>query len=400
MLGIDFNLPLNLGQCTFADLSKELADEYRANCFLTTDRLPSPKAIRQMCPTISRQPSHKKFLLFRSIPLHGFCPDNIPPVSAGHRNVSACHAAETLSLRYSRRCITNHSCQSKRESRLENIRRFRTDSDKQSSNTLCQRRLWHPVRPRGLCSGFINHRSMFVAVSMGKISQAQSGCQDTYPDGLKRLYTHVYLHYRRKSPRCQYPRRSGFVAGRHLCHGSRLSRLRSSFYVYPKPFNFCYKSQNQFRLSSSLLSPSRQVNRSSMRSDNHAQRLLCLAGLSCGSSSDRLLRYRSKQKIHLSDEQFFTGRIDHRSTLQVPMANRNLFQMDQAIPANQNFFRHQHQRGQNTNLDSYQRLCFSRNCQERTQNRAEFRRNLANSQHCTFRESPYRTSTYKNYIAK
>jgi hypothetical protein len=105
-------------------------------------------------------------------------------------------------------------------------------------------------------------------------------------------------------------------------------------------------------------------------------------------------------EIHLPNEQLFTGGTDNRSTLQVPLADRNLFQMDQAVPSYQDIFRHQCQRCENSNLDSYQRLRSGGDCQERTQNRTEFGRNLANSQHCTFRESLYYTSTYENYVAK
>jgi hypothetical protein len=57
------------------------------------------------------------------------------------------------------------------------------------------------------------------------------------------------------------------------------------------------------------------------------------------------------------------------------------------------FFWHQRERGEDSNLDCHQRLHSGRNRQERTQNRTEFERNLANSQHCTFRESSYYTST-------
>ncbi len=66
----------------------------------------------------------------------------------------------------------------------------------------------------------------------------------------------------------------------------------------------------------------------------------------------------------------------------------------------QNIFWNQYQRREDSNLDCYQRLRSGSDCQERTQNRTEFGRNLANSQHCTFRESSYYTSTYEKYVAK
>ena len=341
MLGIDLKLPIDLGRNTFSKFLKGLADVHRTNRFLATIRLSSQETFRQVRSQIRRQSSNKNLFLFRPIPLHGLCSDNLSPVSSGHRGVSAGNAGETLSLRYSRNCVAQYIGKCERTSRLENIRRLRTGVNKQSPRALRQRRFRHSTESRSLCSGFDNHRFMSVTFSMGKISQAQSRSQGTYANGPEGLYTHVYPHYRRKSPRCKYPRRTGFGVRGYLCHGSRIPRLCSSFYFYSKPFNLCYESQNQFRLSSSLLSQGRQNYWLAMRPNDNAQWLLCIAKLSCSSSSNRLLRYRNKQKVHLPNEQLFTGGTDNRSTLQVPLAGRNLFQMDQAVPSYQNIFRHQ-----------------------------------------------------------
>jgi len=265
MIGIDFNLHLTLGQYSFMDLLKGLANACWTNSFLTAVRFSSQKTIRQMRPTILRQPSDKNVFLFRSIPVYDVCPDNLPPEPSRHRKLSSSNAAETLPLRHTRECFTQYIGKCERTSKLENLRRLRTGFDRQSSNTLCKRRLRHPTESRSLCTGFNNNRFMSFTVSMGKISQAQSRSQGTHADGLKGLYTHVYPHYRRKSPRCQYSRRPDFRAGRHLHHGSRLPRLRSPLYVHSKPFNIYYKSQKQFRLPSLLLPQSRQNHRPSMR---------------------------------------------------------------------------------------------------------------------------------------
>jgi len=377
MIGIDFNLPLNLGQYTFTDLLKGLANACRTDNFLTTVRLSSQKTIRQMCSQISRQPSNKNFFLFRSIPVYGFCSDNLSSEPSMHRNLSSSNAAETLPLRYTGQCFPNHAGEGKRKSRLENLRGLRTNPNKQSPNALRRRRLRSSTEPRSLCSGFNHHRFMSFTFSMGKISQAQSRSQATHTDGLKRLYTHVYPHYRRESPRCQYSRRPDFRVGCHLHHGSRIPRLCSSLYVHSKPFNIYYKSQKQFRLPPSLLSQGRQNNRPTMRPDNKAQWLLRITGLSCGSQANQLFRHRDKQKIRIFNKQLFSTGLDNCSTLQVPMADRNLFQMDQTVPANQGVLRHQYQRCKDPNLDSRQHLRSGGNRQERTQNQAEFERNPA-----------------------
>ncbi len=400
MIGIDFNLSLNLGQYTFTDLLKGLANAYRTDNFLTTIGFPSQKAIRQVRSTISRKLSGENFFLFRSVSLNGICSDNLSSESAGHRNMFAGDTAKAIPLQHTWESFTEHLGKCERTPGLENIRRLRKGFDKQSSNTLRQRRLWNSTEPRGLCSGFNHHRFMSDTVSMGKISQTQGRSKDTYTDGPERLYTNVYPHYRRKSTRCKYPRQIGFRAGRHLHNGPRLPRLCSSLYFYPKPFNFYYKNQKQLRLSTSLLSQGRQKHRFAVRPDDQAQRLLRITVLSCCSSPNRLLRYRDQQKIHISNKQLHSASFDNCPALQMPLANRNLFQMDQAIPENQSLLRYQCQRCKDPNLECHQHLRAGSDCQEGTENRTEFERNPANSQHCTFRESSYYRSTYERYLAK
>ena len=137
-----------------------------------------------------------------------------------------------------------------------------------------------------------------------------------------------------------------------------------------------------------------------MRSNDKAQRLLCITGLSCRPSTNWLLRYRDKQEVHISYKEPCTAGSDNRSPLQVPLEDRNLFHMDQAVPTNQNIFWRHRERGEDTNLDCYHHLCVGGDCQERTQNRVEFGRNLASSQHCTFRESSCQSRTYEKHVAQ
>jgi hypothetical protein len=137
-----------------------------------------------------------------------------------------------------------------------------------------------------------------------------------------------------------------------------------------------------------------------MRPDNTAQWLLRIAGLSCCSSSSRLLRHRDEQKVHIFNKQLYTAGSDNCAALQVLLADRNFLQVEQAIPAYQDIFWHERERGKDSNLDCCQYLRLGSDCQERTPNRTEFGRNLANSQHCGFRESSCYTSTYKKYVAK
>jgi hypothetical protein len=400
MVVIDLKSSIDFGHKTFTVLLKGPTDVQRTDSFLTTVRFLAKTQIRQMCSTISRQPSDKNFFLFRSVPVHGFCPDNISAESSRHRDLPASNATKALPLWHPRKCFTQHLGKRKRASRLENICRLRTSLDKQSSKALRRRRLRNPVKARGLRPGFNKHRFMSFTVSMGKVSQTQSRSQGTYANGPERLYTLFYPHYRRKSTRCKYPRRTGIRAGCILHNGSCLPRFCSSLYIHSKPFIFCYQSQKQFRLPSPLLSQGRQSYRLAMRPDNKAQWLLHIAGLSRRPSSNKLLRCRDQQEIRILNKQLCSAGFDYCSALQMSLADRNLLQMDQAVPANQNIFRHDREHGKDSNLDCYQRLRSGSDRQERTRNRPEFGRNPANSQHCTFRESSYYTSTYEKSFAK
>jgi len=67
MAVIDFSSRVDFGQDVFMVASQGLANVYRANCFLTTDRVPAKTRVRQMCSPIPRQLSNKNFFLLRSI---------------------------------------------------------------------------------------------------------------------------------------------------------------------------------------------------------------------------------------------------------------------------------------------------------------------------------------------
>lgn len=400
MIVIDLKWPIVFADNTFNILLKGLTDVHWANNFLSTFRLSAEEAIRQVCTKISRQSPNKIFLMLRPISFNGFRTNYQSQKPSRHRNISSCNGAETLSLRLSLEHISNHFSKSKRKSQLANIRRLRSHINQQSTKSLCQRLSRFFDRQRSLCSGLNDHRFMLDIVSMGKLSQAKSSSKATYANEPKRLYSYVYKHYRRQSPRCQYPRQTDSGARSNISYGQSLRRLCSSFYLHKNLINFCNKSQNQSQLYSNFESASREKNRSSKRSDNTPQRLLCFKRLSCCSSKSQLLRHGNKKETGLSNKQFHATSFDNCTTLQKSLANRNFLQMYQAVSLYKTVLRHESQRCQNPDLDRHQRLCSCCHCQERTKNRAESWKNLSNSQHYTFREKPYCTSTYRNHTAK
>ena len=145
MIGIDFNLHLTLSQYTFMDLLKGLANACWTNNLLTTVRLSSQKTIRQLRPAISWQPSNKNLFLFRSIPVHGVCPDNLSSKPSRHRKLSSSNATETLPLRHTRECFTHYIGKCERTSNFENLRGLRTHPNTQPPHALRPPRLPHSL---------------------------------------------------------------------------------------------------------------------------------------------------------------------------------------------------------------------------------------------------------------
>jgi hypothetical protein len=85
MVVSDFNSSLDFGQSTFALSLKGLADALWTHCLLTTAGLPAQASIRSVRPSLSRQSPYKDVLMFRPVPLHDICTDDISSKSKPDR---------------------------------------------------------------------------------------------------------------------------------------------------------------------------------------------------------------------------------------------------------------------------------------------------------------------------
>src|ERR1019366_3029558 len=72
-----------------------------------------------------------------------------------------------------------------------------------------------------------NDRSVPLGLSVGVVPFDQSGGQTAHAPGFMGQYPVLHLHQRRQAARRQYPRSVAARAWCHLCHGSRIHRLRS-----------------------------------------------------------------------------------------------------------------------------------------------------------------------------
>ena len=258
MIDFDFSLPISSGQLTFMVTLKGLAHVRRSNRFLATDRLPSQIPIQQMRPTLSwKQPSATLFLS-RSVPVHGIRAVDLPRESSRYRNLPAFYATQTLSCRVPGKHVPKHARRSQRESRLADLCRLRSGVNCQSPQALCQRQLWFGFEASGLCLRFIHHRFMFDTISMGNVSQTQSGNKTPYTHRPERLYSLLYKHYRWQNTRCQYSRPTHSGSGRFLYHGSRSCLFFSPVSLQSTPSLLYYTRQKQYELCAPRLSIRRQ----------------------------------------------------------------------------------------------------------------------------------------------
>ena len=199
---------------------------------------------------------------------------------------------------------------------------------------------------------------------MGQIPKAQGNSKITHPFGLARKHPFHCHYYPWGSSRCHHPGSTDLRTGCLLHHRSRLSRFYSPLCNPPSLSIFCDQNKKQFQVQTPLFSARRQIHRSSIRSNHCPGRLLFPQSLSRQTATYSLFRHRSKQTSHLLNQQFYPTGIEHRQIVSVSLANRNLFQMDQATPSYQSVLRDHRECRQDSNLDSNRRLRTGGHCQK------------------------------------
>ena len=167
----DFNLPVAFRLFPH----KGLADEYRANCFFPNHGPAPSLGFPQMCQTISWRPQNTKILMYGPVSLYGIRSINLPRESARHQSMPARQPAKTLSHGHSVRYLTKHIGRCQRKSRLANLRRLRPNPYIHCQRALCQGRLRHQSSSRGIRSRLNDYRFVSVSISLGTVSQSQSG---------------------------------------------------------------------------------------------------------------------------------------------------------------------------------------------------------------------------------
>ena len=343
---IDLNSLLSCGDILLSLIRRSAINEQPENSFFTDSRFHPKASIQSLRQSLQRKLSSQIFLMLRPIFDNGLCSTGIPRKSKRYRNLFKSFGRKTLSLRLPRKSLSQQSGQCQREKRLANIPRLCTSFDCQSKAALCRRGIRHHIKKYRLCFGRNRDRSMSVTISMGPTSQAQKCSKASYADGLKRLYTHVYTHYKRCCTRNHRLSHCASGTAGHIRHGQGLHRFCNIIQFFKEQLLLCHSSKKEYSLLSQMFSSNRQEHRLKKRPDNKIDRPKNFKALSDTAKTDQFSRRRSATQFCLSDQQFSAERLDCLPALQVALANRTFLQVDQTALANKIFLRYFNQRCQ------------------------------------------------------
>ena len=102
---------------------------------------------------------------------------------------------------------------------------------------------------------------------------------------------------------------------------------------------------------------------------------------------DLLRRYRTEQTVFLSDQQFSTFTSDNCSAVQESLADRTVFQMDQATSPDQSVLWHHTQCGEDPGVDGHHCICAGSHREKGTGSTGQQVRNSPGFERNAFREN-------------
>jgi len=137
-----------------------------------------------------------------------------------------------------------------------------------------------------------------------------------------------------------------------------------------------------------------------MRPDYIAEGILYEKGLPGKITANQVLGRRQREAVCVFNEQFYSPRDNNRGTLSVSLASGVVFQMDQATSSDQGIFWNIGERGKNTGMDRYYRLCARGDSQEALEFGHEPLHNSTDSERDTFRENAHFTGANERRVQR
>ena len=392
MSGNDLNSKCLPGHFSGSICREGVAYAFRQNRFCAghgTSAVEGFSSLRRSLPGSSQSP---EFFLSRSVSCDGLRSTDLSGEFTGHRGLSSSPTDEALSHGDPKRRIPEHPRLRQRDTRLEDSRRLCSSLNLDRERSVRRRRFRCRTQGDRLRLGLHHHRLVPLRISLGSLPEDESGHQASYSFRPARLHSSIHQHYRWQGPRRQHPGRDSSGGRVLLCDGSWLSGFHPPVSDGAMPGLLRDPFQEQLRIPKALFSSDREDNWGPMRSDDRFDRLLFREGLSGQDATDSLLRFQDRKGSDLFDQQLRVAASDHRITLQMPLAGRTLFQMDQTAPSHQTFFRDVRERREDSSVDRRLDLRAGRDHEEAVEDRGEPLHNFADFERDRFRENAHFTS--------
>ena len=280
----------------------------------------------------------------------GVCTTDVARVLARHRGVPDGKSRQAVSHGHEGDSSALHAVGCAQPSRLAHLSCAGDAPDPASQRPLCQRLPGHRSGCDGLRTGLHDDRLVLVLVRLGTLSLDQSGGEDAHPAGLARCHSGFHPHQRWQDARRQCARYSAHGAGCLLRDGSGLRGFLQTLQDASGRCLLCHSGQEQYERSAGLFHQDRPQHGRGLRSTDRHEWLLRCQGLSRAFAARAFQGSRDRQKLDIPDQQHDLASVDHRCTVQEPLAGGVVLQVDQAALANQEISGHQSERGEGANL--------------------------------------------------
>src|SRR5579862_549174 len=395
----DLNLSRSCGH-SFPSLGEDGTDESGQNGFCAADGFHSCARVPGLRRALSRQLQGQQFFLLGPISLHGLCSTDLPRKFARYRNLSSRHGRTTVSSGHSRTCCAQHLGRCQRGTELAHLCRFGSDLDWQCSPTVCPGKFRSGIATDGLRSGLHYHRSLSGAVSVGALPHQKRRSQNAH--SARFAWQHTCLHQRctRENPRDSRSRPTAGGTRLHLSSGSSLLGFPATVYSQTGSGFLHHSGPQKLLLPTRLLPSGGQAHGTSFRSNDLFKKLLPSQVLPRNTTPHSLSRRRYPEKLGLSDQQLSVAQPCHSSTLQMSVASRTVFQMDQTTSAHQEVLWHFSQRREDANLDRHLRLRAAVDCPQAIGTETQPLPDFTNSQSDFVRESAAFTGVFAILLAR
>src|SRR5271169_4222804 len=183
-------------------------------------------------------------------------------------------AAQTLSHGHEKHRSTVDTGRSQRTARLAHICRLCILLNPDRQKTLRRRTLRSRFETDGLCTGCYDNRPLSVSVPMGEFPPEQKCNKAPYASGFARQHSNVYPHLRRQVARRQHPRYPASRTWSFLHHGSKLSGFRQIAHTLTVYCILCDTRKIKFQMPTIVFTSGGSHNRSYIRPNHTACRIL------------------------------------------------------------------------------------------------------------------------------